>query len=218
MLETLSIIGLVLLAVYMVRRDRATTGASPESQALALLPEGAVERAYDAIIDKLVAEGAGQTTDKILKRGERLILEVPGITLYEERTVRYKGRAQGVSVRVMKGVNLRFGTGEASAEKKVVPLDDGTLTITNKRMLFTGAKASRSFNLTKIVSVEPLDSGFALTRSGKQKVEYYRGTEILSVETQILPMEGEEFDPTPYTWRLTGTEVQRIVQAVVAGD
>ena len=77
------------------------------------LPPSVVEEVYDAVVEKVAnGEIAHQfPSNVLLKRGERLIIDIPSIQLCEERAVRGKAAWHGVSIRIMKGVSYRVGTG-----------------------------------------------------------------------------------------------------------
>ena len=49
------------------------------------------------------------------------------------------------------------------------------LTLTNKRLVFTGSKRTNNIDLNKIISIEPYRDGIASRRENKQKTEYFIG-------------------------------------------
>ena len=115
----------------------------------------------------------------------------------------------------VQGVSYRFGGFEAGAEKKVVELDNGNLTLTNKRLVFSGKTNSKDIPLTKINTIVPLDHGLQLTRAGKQKTEYYVGTDNVEIGLVINPEKGENFDETTINWKLTGLEVKNMIHKLL---
>ena len=62
------------------------------------------------------------------------------------------GAYGGPSFRVAKGVNFRVGgfqaRGESHEELRVI--DNGDITLTNKRFVFSGSKRSVNFNINKM--------------------------------------------------------------------
>lgn len=97
----------------------------------------------------------------ILHSGELAYSAIPA-ALLELRTVSYRGRSTGVSVRVARGVWLRQGGSRGTAEKGLVPVAQGTLVATNKRVIFTGDQKSLALPLEKITSFETLADGLRL--------------------------------------------------------
>jgi hypothetical protein len=108
----------------------------------------------------------------ILKKKEELIFALPNISLLEPRAVRTGGYG-GPSVRLAKGLYFRVGGFKAESHEEVRNIDQGTLTLTNKRLVFSGTKRTININLDKVISVEPYSDGIALRRSGKEKTQYF---------------------------------------------
>ena len=122
----------------------------------------------------------------ILKKKEDLIFALPNTSLWEPRAVRRTtGGYGGPSFRVAKGVYFRVGGFRAQSEshKELRTIDQGALTLTNKRLVFSGAKRTINIDLRKIISVEPYSDGIALRREGKQKTQYF--TDIDQAELTI---------------------------------
>ena len=159
--------------------------------------------------------GKQLSSNILLKKGENLILEVPGVSYCEERTVKFKGGTQGFSVRLMKGVSYRFGSFEGGVEKKVIPLDNGNFTLTNKRLIFSGNTKSVEYSLNKIVSITPLDNGVMINKSGKTKMEYFLNTTNLSISITITPEEGDDFEKDTVKYELTGIELKKIIEKII---
>ncbi len=176
------------------------------------IPEEVLEREFQGLREMFVnGEMANKmTTDLILKKDEYLIFDIPGVSLCEERTIKTKGSTRSVRVRVMKGVSVGLGGFEASPETKVIPIDTGNFTLTNKRVHFAGATKTVDYPLTKINTIEELDSGVAISRSGKSKVEYYLETDVMSLLVTISPEEGEDFESEQISYTLNGEECKGI--------
>ena len=113
----------------------------------------------------------------MLKKGEEALLVMPdAVDLYEERVRHeYQGGTAGVSLRVAKGMSVRAGgfKGERVPVSEQKHIDTGSLTVTNKRLIFIGPSKSTSFATNKILNVEGYDDGIRVNREGKQKPEYY---------------------------------------------
>ena len=92
----------------------------------------------------------------ILKSGEIAHLSTSA-ALYKWQSVRqYKSGAQGFSFRVMKGVYYHTGRTKGRSVivgENLVPDDDGTLTLTNRRAVFSGRKKSLEFDYRKLLNM-----------------------------------------------------------------
>lgn len=124
----------------------------------------------------------------ILKKKEELQLALPNVSLLEPRAVRTGGYG-GPSFRVAKGVYFRVGGFRAESHEELRNIDQGTLTLTNKRLVFSGTKRTINIDLKKIISVEPYSDGIALRREGKEKTHYFRGIDqaelTITVEDRV---------------------------------
>ena len=92
----------------------------------------------------------------ILQKGEFGHWSEPG-SILEERVVgrRYVGGSQGISFRIAKGVSYRIGAhrGHIETDKAVVPVSDGELVLSNKRVIFRGNTKSFTIRLDKLLDV-----------------------------------------------------------------
>lgn len=114
----------------------------------------------------------------VLKKDEKPQIVIPNVTLKEPRSVRTStGMYGGPSFRVAKGVSFKVGGAESRSEshEEIRDVDIGTLTITNKRLVFTGQKKTINYNLNKIISVQHYSEGVGIQRENKQKTEYFLG-------------------------------------------
>jgi len=137
----------------------------------------------------------------ILNKGEELRLVLPSVSLVEPRAVR-RGSYGGGSIRLPKGIRVSGGQFQAESHEQLRAIDRGTLTLTDKRFVFIGAKHTINVRLGQIVSVEPYRSlwppqlGISLNTTRKQKTDYFTNwpkTEIsFSVDdrTHELPLDG----------------------------
>lgn len=182
------------------------------------IPEDILEREFKGIRELFINGdlASKMTTDLILKKDEKLIFDIPGVSLCEERTIKTKGSTRSVRVRVMKGVSVGLGGFEASPETKVIPIDTGNLTLTNKRVHFAGDTKTVDFSLSKINTIEELDSGIAISRSGKTRVEYFIGTDAMSIGMTISPKENEDFEAEQVSYVINGNECKKIFLGVIS--
>ncbi|MFC1786303.1 hypothetical protein ACFLZA_02955 [Candidatus Neomarinimicrobiota bacterium] len=186
---------------------------SPEFENKSGIPDEALNEAFDKLLDNFIQGKNADNfdTNLILRKNERLIFDIPNISLCEDRTVKVKGGYQGLSVRIMKGVSYRFGGFEAASEKKIIEIDSGNLILTNKRMVFSGKKSSKDILLNKINTIDTIENGFAITRTGKQKTEYYVGTNNLFANITLVPEDGESWEEGEVKWQMTGFEVKKMI-------
>jgi len=93
--------------------------------------------------------------------------------LLDEVVVRreYVGSSRGASVRICKGVSYRFGStrGHSIPVKAVVPVDHGTFTISNQRLVFSGAKKSFAVAWPKVLTAETYSDGVHLAFQSRSK-------------------------------------------------
>jgi hypothetical protein len=88
--------------------------------------------------------------------------------LIETRAVR-KSTGGGLGLRVAKGVYLGRSAGQSESHQEYRLIDEGTLTLTNKRLIFSGSKENRTIPLSKLVSIKNLLDGFEVGVDGKAK-------------------------------------------------
>jgi len=127
----------------------------------------------------------------ILKKGEELQLVLHNVSLLEPRSIRTGGYG-GPSIRVAKGVYFRVGGFQAESHEELRNIDQGTLTLTNKRLVFTGSKRTINIDLGKIISIEPYSDAIAIRRSGKQKTEYFTGLDRIRISITVNNRKYEE--------------------------
>jgi hypothetical protein len=118
----------------------------------------------------------------ILKADEYAFYEAPS-ALYETRAVRYS-TGGGVGFRVAKGVYVGGGGARSLSEQEWNQVDAGTLTVTNKRLVFNGGKADRVVPLTKIVSANAVSlSQVEVSAEGRQKSMMFDGANPVILST-----------------------------------
>lgn len=119
-------------------------------------------------------------TNLVTQKNERVYWVEPAI-LMEDKVIRrrYEGGSQGVSFRVMKGVSYRVGghRGHIVSETGLVPVSDGELLITSKRIIFRGDGKAFAIKLDKLLDIQIFTNGLHLTESNKsnpRKVKFKR--------------------------------------------
>jgi hypothetical protein len=111
-------------------------------------------------------------TNLVTQKGETAYWAEPAI-LAEEKVIRrrYEGGSQGVSFRVMKGVSYRVGghRGHIVSETGLVPVSDGELIVTNKRIIFRGDGKAFAIKLDKILDIQIFTNGLHFSENNKSK-------------------------------------------------
>ena len=133
----------------------------------------------------------------ILKRAEEPVLVLSNITFKEPRAVRTSvGGYGGPTIRIAKGISFKLGgaSSRSVSHDEIKAIDKGTLTITNKRLIFTGSMKTLNYNLSKILSITDFKDGIAIQRDNKQKTEYFTDCD----ETVINYKVNDQFKSTPF--------------------
>src|SRR5438067_4871908 len=102
----------------------------------------------------------GRTSDSVvLKRDELLFFELPRVSLVEVQRGQghYVGGYSGFSFRVAKGIRYSVGgtrgTYVPGAEQHKVT-DEGSVAITNQRVVFQGSRNSREWAFAKMLGIQ----------------------------------------------------------------
>lgn len=103
----------------------------------------------------------------ILDKNEHVLL-VEETTLYEPQSVKYS-RGGGGGFRIAKGITIGRYAGTSETRKEWRALDEGSITLTNKRLIFDGTKENRTIKLDKIISVNPSRTSIELSIDGRAK-------------------------------------------------
>jgi hypothetical protein len=137
--------------------------------------------------------------------GDVPVISVPGLltqkgespywreagAILEEKVVdrQYVGGSQGVSVRIMKGVSYRVGAqrGHLVSTTGVVPVSNGELVITSKRLIFVGTAKGFNIRLDKVLNLELHSDGVTVTDgNSKPHVVRFADTSNTDVVGAIL--------------------------------
>lgn len=124
----------------------------------------------------------------ILKKNEEAYFSIPNVNLDEAVDGLASQRTgEGPSFMVAKGLYTASSIRQSKRNSNinVKTLDNGTLVITNKRLVFLGSKKSVNINLNKIISIEAFENGISIQRENKQKIEYFVGTNKTSIQITI---------------------------------
>jgi tetratricopeptide (TPR) repeat protein len=131
----------------------------------------------------------------MLKKNESSLFTLDNISLSENRSVR-TGHYSSSRVRVAKGVSIGGGTFRSQSHEELTEIDNGTLTLTNQRIVFAGKSHSSDIPLKKIISIEPYRDGIVIRKEGRAKAQQFTGTSKsylnITVDGRIwtIPMDG----------------------------
>lgn len=148
-------------------------------------------------------EVIGGESPIILKPQEQLRVVLPRISLLEPRAVTEGGGFYGgPTIRVAKGLSFRLGAaaGRSESHEELRNVDQGVLTLTNRRLVFSGKKRTLNIGLMSIVSMEPFKDALAVRREGREKTQYFSGADpkTISMRAKVDDREYEE----PFTWAI----------------
>ena len=104
----------------------------------------------------------------VLRNGEVCHYQQPASSVVTKNLVtRYEGRSSGVSVRVMKGVSIRSGSSRGVPIREDVKRKyDGTLTITNQRVVMSSEKGGFEKAIGKISYIEEAEEELVIQADG----------------------------------------------------
>jgi hypothetical protein len=131
-------------------------------------------------------KGRVPEADITLPPGQTLILKKDEVTHFANATtvkelrsvaVGYEGRSAGGSIRIMPGAYFRLGGygGHVLKEDRLVPVSQGLLVLTNKRLLLSPAAGCRALSipLESIFSLSSYENGFEIGVEGRTKSFFF---------------------------------------------
>ena len=100
-----------------------------------------------------------------LQKGEKLIYSMPTVALteYQSTGSSYSGSSAGVSFPIVGGIRGNVGgqSGEITKNpEQLMIVDQGRVMFTDQRIIFSGAKLVRDWDLDKAIEVAPGPNGF----------------------------------------------------------
>lgn len=150
----LIVVGLIIwMAVYQIRvskQEKFLNGLSHQADQLSLVASGKIQ-------DTALAMA--------LNKGEKVLATLPYtlLTEYQSTGSSYSGGNAGVSFPLFGSVRGNVGGQGGQITKnpeQLMAIDTGTSIFTNQRIVFSGAKFVRDWDLDKVVSLEPGPNGF----------------------------------------------------------
>ena len=162
--ETLLVAFLALVfgaIVYIILggSDRSSTEASKEHLAY-------LKRDAEEFVARARRGLTPIATRLILKGDEHAVLE-ENSTLLESRAFRVWG---GGGTRIGR---FYVGGGASESEQRLKQIDDGTLTLTTKRLIFDGSSENRNVQLSQVLSVSPWTDAIEVSTQ-RAKSQIYR--------------------------------------------
>ena len=142
-------------------------------------------------------------TKIILKPGEKAFYSSPS-ALYETRAVRhYQGGYTGF--RVAKGIYVGGSSGHSVSTQEWSKIDNGFLTVTNKRLIFDGGGADRAVSVKKVVSVEASLNAIEVSAEGRQKSMIFEAANplVLAAIIRICCQADDALDLSKTTFDVT---------------
>jgi hypothetical protein len=106
-------------------------------------------------------------TQLILKENEHGLLEEES-ALMETRAYRVYG---GAGTRIGR---LYVGGGRSESHQRLKLIDEGTLTLTTKRLVFDGSHENRNVQLSQVLSVRPWADAIEVSTQRRAKSQVYR--------------------------------------------
>lgn len=105
----------------------------------------------------------------LFQRNENIIWVYRDVQYFEQKIKKeYRGRSQGVSFRVMKGVYYRVGGFKGTPVETLhnAHIGTGIVALTNKHIYFASSQKSFKIPFSKIIQIEPFSDGLGLQKDG----------------------------------------------------
>jgi len=177
-----------------------------------------VESAFvNLLVDGSISKMNPFNSNIILKKNEFLVLEFP-VNYCEEKVVSSGAAHRGFSVRIMKGLWFRSGRTKSEKAEAISAIDTGKLSVTNKRLIFSGSKKSTEVRLSDIndIRIEKEYEGISISKSRKLKREFYLGFPNLHMTLEISDDENSEFPNGEHTWYMNLENFIKIIKRLSA--
>ena len=125
---------------------------------------------------------------------------LPNVKYFEMKGVLNFG---SVRFRIMKGVSV--GGGQARSTGELTEVDDGYLSISQKKFMFAGQSTTISIPLKKIIRIQPYLDGIGIYKEGRQKE--YRFIWGNSIDMKLINVKEDDGKIKP----LTGTIINQYI-------
>ncbi len=126
----------------------------------------------------LVEEGILPVVDSLnlsLQKGESCHYRTFVRLVEEKRKNTFAGRYDGISIRLTRGANYRFGRSKGTKIIKdySAVTDNGYLYITNKRVVFIGARKHVAYPIKKLVNFTKYSDAVKFQKEKEKKAKYF---------------------------------------------
>lgn len=142
----------------------------------------------------------------LLRPWERVVLCLYGIVLREPKRVS-RGLYGGPSFHLGKGVSFRLGAFQAEGHDELDDADQGTLVLTNQRLVFAGELRSMTVELAKVSAVDSDYDSITIHRPGKDRPQSYVGLSRHDAEFEVAGMSHEG--------ALSGDVVRELIETLI---
>ncbi|MEJ5229941.1 MAG: zinc ribbon domain-containing protein [Pseudothermotoga sp.] len=132
----------------------------------------------------------------ILKKGETMILSLKNISFLEARRVTQTyGDYVGPTIRLSENISLNLGSfdSETISTEELEQIDTGTLTITDRRIVFKGQKRTVNIDLSKIISIDASKDQIGLAVEGIEKTLHFKDVDRSGVHI-TAEIEGRKYE------------------------
>jgi hypothetical protein len=115
------------------------------------------------------------STDLVLKAKEIAVASAAATLCRHKTRTQFVGGSQGVSIPLGHGFRYRVSSfrGHPVQTEVLTQLDEGTLVVTNQRLVFLGSKRDVSTPIAKLLQIEPFSNGIGISREGKETRDIY---------------------------------------------
>lgn len=104
------------------------------------------------------------------------------------RTERINYGGPVASIRICKGLRYRVGSVQVQriTREELTHVDDGTLYVTNKRLIFDGLKRNTTIRLSSVLSFTPYSDGVVIEKTSGRPIQFVLGNSDVEVFLAIL--------------------------------
>ena len=145
-------------------------------------------------LEHLAKNGFSKSADFVLQKDEKFIYEISSVDLteYKSSGSTYSGGTVGASVPLGIG-GIRVGGGKSSGSftrnpEQLTVVDSGAAVYTTKRVIFTGERQTRNFDLAKVVNYNAGPNGITVSIpvTNRSATSGLQQTDMLAISPGIL--------------------------------
>jgi len=125
----------------------------------------------------------------LFQKSEKLLFAFTNVEYFEQRTrTEFRGRSQGVSIRITKGVYYRTGSfkGNPVQVTELQSQGHGIVAVTTKHLYFGSAMTSFKIPFAKIVAIQSFSDGIQVQKDGiRSRPQVFKGVDAWFVSNVI---------------------------------